>query len=276
MLSRFLCRLIGLGGALIMLLPAPAEAQIVRRFRGGGLQVRAPLVRVNVGPYGGVSVRAPLVAVDPGSVRVGLRRRLAPVPQQAAPAARAVPRSGDLSDRGYSLSDRGNAPSDRGPLNRAYVPFPTAEELAAMDDATLFTAVNDLGYSLEVRLSRLETGAGWQQYLRIPESALSAPAASFDRFAQTLARYDSVADNPEFAKIAGLPSFIATKAALRQVVARLAGAQTVGPARVNSSGPEFPSSVPPSAEEILPTPAVPVEPEATRGEHSILKRALRN
>lgn len=253
-----------------MLLPVPAEAQIVRRFRGGGLQVRAPLVRVNVGPYGGVSVRAPLVAVDPGSVRVGLRRRLAPVPQQAAPAARAVPRSGDLSGRG-------NAPSNRGPSNRAYVPFPTAEELAAMDDATLFTAVNDLGYSLEVRLSRLETGAGWQRYLRIPESALSAPAASFDQFAQTLARYDSVADNPEFAKIAGLPSFIATKAALRQVVARLAEPQSgEEPARVNSSGPTFPSSTPPSAEEILPTPAVPVEPEATRGEHSILKRALRN
>ncbi len=210
MLFRCFPALIGLGGALLMFLPTPAEAQIVRRFPGGGLQVRAPFVRVNVGPYG-TSVRAPLVAVDPGSVRIGLRRRFAPVPQQVAPVVRrpvvAVPRSGDLSDRGYVLPDRG------------YVPFPTAEELAAMDDLTLLTAVNDLGYSLDVRLARLETGAGWQRYLRIPASA---PTAHSEKFVQTLARYDSVADNPEFAKIAGLPSFIATKAALRQVVARLA------------------------------------------------------
>jgi len=150
-----------------------------------------------------------------------------------------------------------------------------------MDDAALFTAVNDLGYSLEVRLSRLKTGAGWQRYLRIPESALTAPAENFDKFAQTLARYDSVADNPEFAKIAGLPSFIATKAALRQGVTRLAETRTREPSDGNSTGPTFPSSVPSSVpssttEEILPTPALPVEPEATRGEHSILKRASRD
>src|SRR5262245_46550155 len=31
---------------------------------GGGVHVRAPFVRVDVGPYGGVSVRAPFTAVD--------------------------------------------------------------------------------------------------------------------------------------------------------------------------------------------------------------------
>ncbi len=30
----------------------------------GGVRVRAPFVRVDVGPYGGVSVRAPFAAVD--------------------------------------------------------------------------------------------------------------------------------------------------------------------------------------------------------------------
>ncbi len=257
MSSHAIRALIGLGGALLMLLPAPAEAQILRRFRARGVPVRAPLVRAYVGPHGGVLVRAPLVRVDPNLVRVGLQQRFAPVPQQVVPAVGMVPQSGNLSARGY-------------------VPFPTAEELAAMEDATLFTAVNDLGYSLDLRLARLETGTGWQSYLRIPASALSAPAAHHEKFVQTLARYDSVADNPEFAKIAGLPSFIATKAALRQVVARLASPQTVEPAGVNSLGPTFPSSAPLSTEKILPTPAVPVEPEATRGEHSILKRASRD
>lgn len=263
--------LLGIVGTIVLLLPTPAEAQVVRRFRGGGVQVNAPFVRVNVSPYGGVSVRAPGVAVDPAGVRLRRHRRFAPAPAQQQPtprqpapqqAVRPQPtvaaqapggNSGDLSDRGY-------------------VPYPTVEELAAMDDQTLFTAVNDLGYSLDVRLSRLETGAGWQRYLQIPESALRNPAASFEPFAQVLARYDMVSDSPKFAKIAGLPSFIATKSALRQVVARLAGSQAVQPGAIESEGPVLPQVT----DEILPTPASPVQPEATRGEHSILKQASGN
>jgi len=249
--------LIGLGGALVMFFPVPAEAQIVRRFAGGGVQIRAPFVRVNVNPYGRASVRAPLVAVDPGGVRVGLRRRLAPMPQQlgpqqVAPAQAQVP-SGGLPDRGY-------------------VPFPTAEELAAMDDRALFTALSDLAYGLDVRLSRLNTGAGWQRYLRISDSVLVAPDENLDKLVKTLGRFDSISDNPEFAKIAGLPSFIATKAALRQVVVRLGEPRTAEPAGDSSTGPVFPSS----EEEVLPTPATAVEPNASRGEHSILKRASRD
>jgi len=253
--------LIGLGGALVMFFPVPAEAQIVRRFAGGGVQIRAPFVRVNVGPYGGTSVRAPLVAVDPGGVRVGLRRRLAPMPQplgpqQVAPAQAQIP-SGGLPD--------------------GYVPFPTAEELAAMDDRALFTALSDLAYGLDVRLSRLNTGTGWQRYLRISDSVLVAPEENLDQLVKTLGRFDSVSDNPEFAKIAGLPSFIATKAALRQVVARLDEPRTAESAGDSSNGPVFPSSTESSsAGEILPTPATSVVPEASRGEHSILKRASRD
>ena len=71
-----------------------------------------------------------------------------------------------------------------------------------------------------------------------------------------------------FAKIAGLPSFIATKAALRQVVARWAGPQAKTPSK-----PEVGPVVPAAAEELLPTPAAALVPEATRGEHSILKQA---
>ncbi len=245
MSSRSLGMLIGLGGALGMLAPMPAEAQIIRRFRGGGVQVRAPLVRVNVGPYGGTSVRAPFVAVDPGGVRVGLRQRLAPIYQPVVPQVRPP-----VAANGYSgtLSDRG------------YVPFPTAEELLAMDDRTLFTTLNDLFHALDARLSRLTTGAGWQRHLLVPSRVLNAPAANLDELQQTLARFDAVADNPEYAKIAGLPSFIATKAALRQTVLRFNGPRIVNP----------------SADEVLPTPTQVAEPEATRGEHSIIKSVPSN
>jgi len=260
MSSCSLRTLIGFGGALIMLLPAPVDAQIVRRFAGGGVQVRAPFVRVNVGPYGRTSVRAPFVAVDPGGVRVGLRQRLAPLPQQAAPLRQApVVASGDLSDRGYSA---------RNAAAQGYVPFPTAEDLLAMDDPTLFTALSELFYSLDARLSQLTTGAGWQRHLLVPGNVLRDPTANLDQLEQGLIRFDSVADNPDFAKIAGLPSFIATKAALRQVVVRLAKPQAKVHAKPEA-GPDFPAS----AEEVLPTPTPVAKPEATRGEHSILKQA---
>ncbi len=268
--------LLGIVGTIVLLLPTPVEAQVVRRFRGGGIQVNAPYVRVNVSPYGGVSVRAPGVAVDPGGVQLRRHRRFAPAPPQQPtprqPSPQQAVRPQPTAAAQAPAGNFGDLP------NRDYVAFPTVEELATMDDQTLFTAVNDLGYSLDVRLSRLETGAGWQRYLQIPESALRNPAASFEPFAQALARYDMVSDSPKFAKIAGLPSFIATKSALRQVVARLARAQTVQPGTIESEGPVLPQSTvsPQSTEEVLPTPASPVQPEATRGEHSILKQASGN
>ena len=146
-----------------------------------------------------------------------------------------------------------------------------------MDDPTLFQAMNDLGYSLDVRLSRLTTGEGWQRYLQIPESVLRSPIANFVRLQQTLARYDSVADNPEFAKIAGLPSFIATKAAMRQIVVRHAKPQ-VGQSAAPPRGPALSAADESTVvdEEVLPTPADPAVPKATRGERSILKRASRD
>jgi len=251
--------LIGLGVAIVMLLPVSAEAQIVRRFRGGGVQVRAPLVRVNVNPYGGTSVRAPFVAVDPGGVHVGLRQRLAPLPQQVAPPVgrpvgpQGQAYSGDQSERGYS--------------GQGYVPFPSSDDLLAMDDPALFATLGDLFYALDRRLSRLSTGAGWQRYLLLPSDVLRDPVANLDQLEHGLARFDSVADNPEFSKIAGLPSFIATKAALRQVIARLAVSQAV-PTTTGPQGPEFPAA---AKDEILPTPATPKKPAGTRGERSILK-----
>ena len=43
----------------------PTDAQIVRFGAGGGVNVRAPFVRVNVDPFGNTSVRAPFVNINP-------------------------------------------------------------------------------------------------------------------------------------------------------------------------------------------------------------------
>ena len=259
--------LFGFGGALVMLLPTPADAQFVRRHYGAGVHIRAPFVRVTVGPYGGASVRAPFVAVDPGSVRVGFRQRLAPVPLYAVPPQYVMSPE-------YAGPSVGETVVTEGAVQGAVetYQFPSAAELSAMDDASLLAALRELTSRFDARLARLKTGAGWQRYLRLSEPALSDPGANLDPLQRALARFDAVADNPEYAKIAGLPSFIATKAALRQVVMRFDGPQMVDP----FGGDSTPREDEPADGEILPTPKPAAEPEAIRGERSVLKRAARD
>ncbi|MCG8449651.1 MAG: hypothetical protein MI725_08735 [Pirellulales bacterium] len=249
MSSKVLCTLMAFGSVLTCLWPNASEAQIVRRFAGGGVQIRAPFVRVNVGPYGGTSVRAPFTAVDPsGRVHVGIGARLLPPPVYAAPP--------------QAVSAQ--------PVR----PLPRQEELAVMDEVTLLDALRDATYRLDHRLARLTTGAGWQRHLIIPPEILGQPGSlpsvlQIDELQKLLARYDKVSTNPEYAKIAGLPSFVATHAALREFIARFVGPQQGQPV----GGETTPAEVGPNdGQEILPTPAPAEKSEATRGEHSILKR----
>lgn len=255
-----------------------AEAQIVRRFAGGGVQVNAPFVRVNVGPGGGTSVRAPFVAVDrPGGVFVGRRRRLLAQPQYAAPTQRAPQRT---------------APAQQAPEEADVddLPYPTVEQLAAMDDVALIETLREMMARLHYRLSRLNTGDGWQKYLVLSREILGSPgappeAASFDAIADILPRYQSVQDNPQFTKISALPSFVATFAALQQANSRSARFnQSQQPSSEQSSGPAIgdpnEDSTPDNQQspadeslEVLPTPQpTAVAPNSTRGERSILKR----
>ena len=84
--STFLRPLFAVGGAVFMLVPAPADAQMVRRYGRGGVHVRAPFVRVDIAPNGATSVRAPFVAVDdPGGVYIGPWRRRMRQPLYMAP-----------------------------------------------------------------------------------------------------------------------------------------------------------------------------------------------
>jgi len=249
--------------AMAVLTASMADAQRVRRFYQGG---RAPLVRVQVGPYGGVSVRAPFVAVDPGGVRVGVGRRHAPVPQYGAPhpayrPAQPVP---------VARIDNHPFPPQ---------PFPTAEQIVAMDDGMLLATLREMNDRLDARLTGFNTGKSWRRYLRIPEDALgvvsSSPAIRLDVLQQKLTHFHNVAANPEFATIARLPSFIATHLALDQVVNRYGnshgGPQLIQPPNGSAKPAERAAENP---KEVLPTPAV--KPQATLGERSILRRTARN
>ncbi len=268
---------IGFGAIALSLLTLSADAQIVRRYARGGVAVRAPFVRVDVGPGGATSVRAPFVAVDdPGGVYIGRHRRRRLYAQQQPPVA------------GYGAPYREPTLA----AQPAYVdnsPLPTTEQLAAMNDLELINTVWDLSARLDARLARFDTGDGWRRYLGFPADAFSEPGVQpveirLDALVKTLARFDSVSDNPEYGKIAGLPIFIAAKAALRQAVTRFqSGSHHEG--NLREGGPQMvdpsdPSPAPSNSEsdnpnEVLPTPEPATHSAATRGERSILKQSTR-
>ena len=239
--------------------PQPAAGQIVRRYPGGGVSVRAPFVRVDVGPYGGTSVRAPFVAVDdPGGVYIGPRRRLLRRPR----FAEAPPYYGQVETTQPTLATR--------------PPLPTAEELAALDLVSLVGTLRDLSRALQEALQRFDDPTGWQRYLALPEDALGAPgtdevAIQLSVLQERLERYDQVATGGKFAKIAEMPSFVATHTALELVVARFAEA---GPVLGEPDADDWRHDPGPITEEIesepLPAPLPQTDPR--RGERSILKR----
>lgn len=266
--STFLRTLLASAGAILLFAPAPAEAQIVRRYAGGGVSVRAPFVRVDVGPYGATSVRAPFVSVDdPGGVHIGRRQRrwLRRHPEQAPPEA------------GAQSYDRPREPQAMRPTLAQPRPLPTAEQLAALDDAALVQALRDLSSQLAHSMKRFDKAEGWQRYLALPYDALGSPgsepvAIQLDILEKQLVRYDKVATSAKFAKIAALPSFTPTHIALHLVVERFS---EVGPVLVDpdpfGDNQHDPGPVTEQVkEELLPSP--PPSPEPRRGQRSILKR----
>lgn len=244
----------------VLLLTSSAEGQLVRVHRGGGgVHVRAPFVRVDVGPDGTTSVRAPFTAVDsPGHVYVGPHRGLLAPSPYAAPT---------LYGGQAAVHAR---------------PFPTQQQLAAMDDAALFATLRDVSTRLNLRLDRLKTGAGWQRYLGVSEEALDGPAIEpnggvplvirIDLLQKVLTRFDLTADNPEYVKIATLSSFLATRTVLRKVIERFGEPQIIDSSGADSPRTEV-SDKP--QDEVLPTPAPEPRSGTSSGERSILKRAGR-
>ncbi len=266
-----------------------ADAQIVRRFAGGGVQVNAPLVRVNVSPYGATSVRAPFTAVDsPGRTYVGRRRRFLAQPRYAPPTRSAAPRkTKPIAQEAAKVPERANVDA---------LPYPTTEQLAEMENAELVETLRQMMARLQYRLSLLETGKGWQEYLVLSREILGSPGsppttANIGAIHEILPRYRSVRSDPQFQKIAGLPSFGATLAAMEETTRRFADAEHQDSQHRLQDGPQItnpnsdrstdggtheaaPNKTPRQnvPAEVLPSPGPTLVPNAKRGERSILKR----
>jgi hypothetical protein len=166
-----------------------SRAQPVSVGLADGVHVRAPFVSVDVFPGGGVHVRAPFAAVDVGG---------RPYYEGPPVASRII----------------------REPA------YPSPQAIAAMDDATLRRKLQDISLRLHNRLGRFDTGATWQQYLRLPnelvaDSTVDA-ATQQAAAAMLLNRFRNVAAEPRYQKIAVLPAFTAMQTALTELDARYA------------------------------------------------------
>ncbi len=270
LLPRLLCVLIG---SMVFSLAVQVEAQIVRIHRGSGVSVNAPGVHVQVGPVG-VAGRAYV----PGRRRFFARRAYLGQPPTAAQA-----RGTGAPQYVPAPATSTSGPTLAEPENYEERSFPTKAELAALDDAMLLNALLDATSRLNARLARLTTGAGWQRYLRLPADALPPPAEDgavklgINSIRHTLNRFDQVAANPEFTKIATLPSFVATRSALRQVVERIGKLQPA--LKLNAPATHASATQGGSADqgvllekEILPAPEPASQTTAPAGERSIIKR----
>jgi hypothetical protein len=124
--------------------------------------------------------------------------------------------------------------------------YPSASELAAIDDAELDRTLRSISQRLYDRLNRFNTGETWQRYLRLPDEVFadSSPQRR-EALVKTLGRFDNVASDPQYSMIARLPVFAAMQATLVEALSRIDESQT--------------SAGPPAEDLPLPAPERPVQ-----------------
>jgi hypothetical protein len=172
---------------------------------------------VSVNLSGGVHVRAPFVSVDvyPGG-GVSVRAPFTAV---------------DVGGRSYVVG----RPVVVEPS------LPTPQALAAMDDEAVWRSLRNASLRLNQRLSRFDTGATWQRYLRLPDELVSGSAADADQrraaAAELQERFGEVAANARYRKIADLPAFAAMQAVLTEMVSRPPGASSASGASAEELPP---------------------------------------
>ena len=290
--------------SLALLMADATSAQVVRVHRGGGgnVHVRAPFVDVHVGPGGATSVRAPFTAVDsPGRAYVGrgARRYYRHAPPATQPPAAARPQSHapryahptPAIQPGPTLADPHGADVASSDVAAADVaaaeqPFPTAEELAAMDEVTLLNALLYVAEEFDRQLGRFNTGDTWRRYLGLPDEALPPPAADgsvklgMSALKKTLARFDKVAANPKYVKINRLDGFVAMQTALSQVVARFdrppqPSSEAIDAPAQPITEPRLPQDTAPSTtRETQPTPQEQPQQQASPWHRALDSEAL--
>ena len=187
----------------VWLLTDVAESQIVRRYPGGAVHVRAPFVRVFVGPLGETSVRAPFVAVD-------------------TPGRRYV------THHGARVKDPHRKPPGQLQPQPQAQPQPTPADPAALDWQALRRMLRSGATRLEEQLDRTAPSKGWKEHLQtellrelVAEDVDRPPdAETIEALRAVLRRYDTTAASEQFHAIASMSGFQMVRSALGELVVR--------------------------------------------------------
>jgi hypothetical protein len=250
-----------------------ATAQVLRLRRFGGV-VRSPyapavVLNPRIG-IPGVGLARPYLLVPRIPVAVPPyvgARRLGPPP---VPPLSDAPRYVPGATRAV-IAEAVNGSNDLFSDAQQYL-SPT--DLAALDDGALLNEVLRVTAQLDADVSRFNTGPGWQTYLRLPADAL--PPATADGRVElglhsilaTISRLDSVAADPAYSMISGLPSFIAARAALGEVASRVSAGRGSVPAA--DDRPRAITARQPDEELPTPPPALAAPENSAARQRSIV------
>jgi hypothetical protein len=152
----------------------------------------------------------------------------------------------------------------------------SSQDIAAMRLPALQTALSDTTGQLSNELNRFSSSASWQGFFNLPAGIVDEPTIDLSALQTTLARFEKVANDRQFAQIAGLESFQQARSILTELVNRADQPATgdpsiVSPQLIAPLGGGKSSAPPVEAVESLPAPR-PLLPR-NEGEHSILLRA---
>jgi len=181
-----------------------AIAQLIQIGPSGDVRVRAPFTRVYVGPNGETSVRAPFTSVDtPGNLPPELRYVIPYL-------------IGDDYYDGY----RGSRPRG-GRYEPAQSRPPTAEELAAMDWASVGAVIRTAALRLSEALDRRPNGGHWKNELQLARLVALVPEANeppdpetASLLSEIVAAHEAVGSHRDFRRLGRLEDFDVLQAAM--------------------------------------------------------------
>ena len=185
---------LALAGPLLLLTDV-ARSQMVRRYSDGAVHVRAPFVRVFVGPNGETSVRAPFVAID-------------------TPGRQQVPH------RGTHAMDFHGRPLGKVQSQR------TPSDPALLDWQALRRMLRSGAARLEEQLEQTARGKGWKEYLQtdllcklvVDDVNRPPDPEAVEALRDALRLYDATGASKRFRMITSLAGFTTVQSALRELV----------------------------------------------------------
>jgi hypothetical protein len=146
-------------------------------------------------------------------------------------------------------------------------------EISTLDVTGLQNAMDETQGQLLNELRRFSSAASWQGFLALPAGVLEDGTFNEAALETALSRYDRIAGNRNYAKIAELASFNQSRALLAEMSTRVSGPLLTSPTGESFLTESATEEAITKVAEPLPAPQSAERPLLSKGERSILVRA---